>query len=137
MPIEFPKNGLTTGREYTPPGIPGVKYTYNAAKQVWTGATAGSGSNYVLPAATTTTRGGIILGAGLTTDASGKLIMSLGSGLTTDSNGNIILSSLNTTNLTAAEAPYVVGTYNVFARRDNSFWQQGTTTPGSTIAPVG
>jgi hypothetical protein len=137
MPIAFPTNGLTDGQVYTSSNIPDVKFTYNAAKQVWVGATTGSGSGYVLPAATTSVLGGVKLGAGLTTDASGKLIMSLGAGLATDSSGNIILASLDTTSVTSADAPYIVGVYNIFARKDNSLWQPGTTTPGSTIAPVG
>jgi hypothetical protein len=49
MPIAFPTTGLTNGQEYSPPGIPGVKYTYNAAKGVWVGAQAGP--SYTLPTA--------------------------------------------------------------------------------------
>jgi hypothetical protein len=54
MAITFPTNGLVNGQVYEPPGLPGVKYTYNAVKQVWVGAQAGTGtsvSNYVLPTA--------------------------------------------------------------------------------------
>jgi hypothetical protein len=49
MAIAFPTTGLTNGQEYTPPGIPVVKYTYNATKGVWVGAQAGS--SYTLPTA--------------------------------------------------------------------------------------
>jgi hypothetical protein len=61
MPIAFPTTGLTNGQEYSPPGITGVKYTYNAAKQVWVGAAAssGTGSTYTLPMASTSVLGGV------------------------------------------------------------------------------
>jgi hypothetical protein len=54
MAIAFPTNP-SPGDVYEPPGLPGVKYTYNDAKQVWVGAQTGtvssSVSNYVLPTA--------------------------------------------------------------------------------------
>jgi hypothetical protein len=83
-------------------------------------AGSGGGASYSLPAATTSTLGGVKLGAGLTTDA----------------NGNLILASLNST-VPAADAPYALGVYNVFAKLDNSLWQPGTDAAGSTIAPIG
>jgi len=150
MPIAFPTTALTDGQEYTPPGISGAKYVYNAAKNAWIGTggtgpgfvgstgfvgsvgfvgsrgiigytgSAGDGSSYTLPVATTTTLGGVKLGAGLATDAS----------------GNLILASLNAT-ISASDAPYALGVYNVFAKLDNSLWQPGTDAAGSTIAPIG
>jgi hypothetical protein len=80
MPIAFPIAGLVNGQEYTSPDIPGVKYTYNAAKQVWVGATAGSGSgsSYTLPIASTTVLGGVKVGTGLTAGVDGTLAVSGG-----------------------------------------------------------
>jgi hypothetical protein len=80
---------------------------------------AGVGSSYTLPVATTTTLGGVKLGAGLATDAS----------------GNLILASLNA--VSASDAPYALGVYNNFAKLDNSLWQPGTDAAGSTIGPIG
>ena len=82
MPIAFPIAGLVNGQEYTSPDIPGVKYTYNAAKQVWVGAVAGPGpgpgSSYTLPIASTTVLGGVKVGTGLTAGVDGTLAVSGG-----------------------------------------------------------
>jgi hypothetical protein len=78
MSIAFPTTGLTDGQEYTPPAIPGVKYTYNLAKGVWVGAAAGAGSNYTLPVATTSVLGGVKVGTGLAAGVDGTLSVSGG-----------------------------------------------------------
>jgi hypothetical protein len=78
MPIAFPTTGLTNGQEYSPPGITGVKYTYNAAKGVWVGAVAGTGSSFTLLPATVSQLGGVKVGTGLTAGVDGTLSVSGG-----------------------------------------------------------
>jgi hypothetical protein len=75
-------------------------------------------------------------GGNTTTGGGGSGAITLGAGLTRDASGNIILASLNST-VSTADAPYILGVYNVFAKLDNSLWQPGTDAAGSTIAPVG
>jgi hypothetical protein len=73
MPIEFPSSP-TPGMTYTPPGIPGVKYTYNDAKKVWVGAVASSSApSYTLTPATNLALGGVKVSTGLDVQSDGTL----------------------------------------------------------------
>jgi hypothetical protein len=76
MPIAFPTTGLTNGQEYTPAGITGVKYTYDATLQAWVGAVAGTGSSFTLLPATVSQLGGVKVGTGLTAGVDGTLSVS-------------------------------------------------------------
>jgi hypothetical protein len=95
MPIAFPTTGLTDGQEYSPPGITGVKYTYNAAKQVWVGAAASSSSSsYTLTPATSLALGGVKVGTGLNVQPDGTLSSAVGSLSSLAPNGYMYIGGL-------------------------------------------
>jgi hypothetical protein len=95
MPIAFPTTGLTNGQEYSPPGISGVKYTYNAAKQVWVGAAASSSSSsYTLTPATNLALGGVKVGTGLNVQPDGTLSSAVGSLSSLAPNGYMYIGGL-------------------------------------------
>lgn len=75
MAIAFPTNGLTNGQVYTSPTIPDVKFTYNAAKQVWVGATnpVATSAPFTLLPATGSQLGGVKVGTGLNAGLDGTL----------------------------------------------------------------
>jgi hypothetical protein len=75
MAIAFPTNGLTNGQVYTSPNIPDVKFTYNAAKQVWVGATnpVAVPTPFTLLPATKSQLGGVKVGTGLNAGLDGTL----------------------------------------------------------------
>jgi hypothetical protein len=75
MAIAFPTNGLTNGQVYTSPTIPDVKFTYNAAKQVWVGATnpVATSAPFTLLPATVSQLGGVKVGTGLNAGLDGTL----------------------------------------------------------------
>jgi len=74
MAIAFPSSP-TNGQVYTSPNIPDVKFTYNAAKQVWVGATnpVAVPSPFTLLPATGSRLGGVKVGTGLDAGLDGTL----------------------------------------------------------------
>jgi hypothetical protein len=103
MSIAFPTNGLTNGQKYTPPGIPGTTYTYDATRRVWVGA---GDSNYPAIAAIL---GGVKLGYtgsvganGFTGSAGAGFTGSAGAGFTGSAGTNGFTGSAGTNGFTGS-----------------------------------
>jgi hypothetical protein len=106
MPINFPTTGLTNGQEFSPPGIPGAKYIYNAAKGAWigTGGTGYTGSTGVGYAGST--GAGYTGAVGYAGSAGVGYTGSAGSG-----GGSASVSATDVGNATALLTAGAVGTY--------------------------